>query len=892
MRSILSCICFLFFFSVSQSAFAQHDPIQQELNDLKAKDSLGNWIYARLDYVAKNPTARFSLLMDTEKKLWRQPKTEAEKYVFMHLLNSKGYYLLLNGDILGSINAYENAFAYYRKNKLSDYEIVEYTLKPLSNNYTRLGDYERALYLQQLSINFLIQTKDKPEQIAALYCNLAISFRSMSNLSAAEKSIQAGLKLVTPNAEVNIILNNILADVLLDQKAYTKAANLIEANIRKQKSINSGTAYYLMSSYTSAGEINVALKRYAAADASFVKAIRLIDQYDKGARLREKANILIERGNIKLLQHQPIAALYFFNQTLQTLRLSDKKNTLSVQKIYGDNKLVAVFEQLAAAYQQLGQTKESIKYLKLALYSADKIRSEYADNITRERLQSEIKTIVEKTISTCYLQYEKTKDKSLWDEILVLAEQSKSRTLLDQIKRNQQLIAVNNNDSLFIKKRALEQAIIYREKEELEGNLNSSAKSIANIKYELSLVDKEIKAKYKQFNSSDSELNLQQLQSNLPNQRIIEYFIGAENGYLIDIQNRVVKQVIRIENVKKLAALISAFADTYYRHGPNAMLNSPKQFFYSSNEIYHTLLGKVKLNTKEPMIIIPDGVLGYLSFDGFLTSNKYHQDSTIASWPFLIKQHMITYAFSLNTLLANKPKPNLKRFTGLFITHEANKNTPLVAVQQEADAIKKLVSGNFIMNESVSALSFQKAYEESKVLHIGTHAYLYGKNQEPTLDFGKEKLFLFELSAKKSAPSLVVLSACRTADGMLANGEGIISLSRGFNAIGTSATIAGLWNVNDVAASVITGRFYENLLKGEQAGMALHNAKLAWLQPLQKKADFYNMPYYWDSLIFLGSDQKIDLRPATNPSVVYLIGALLVIVTGIFVFGIRKKKNN
>ena len=136
----------------------------------------------------------------------------------------------------------------------------------------------------------------------------------------------------------------------------------------------------------------------------------------------------------------------------------------------------------------------------------------------------------------------------------------------------------------------------------------------------------------------------------------------------------------------------------------------------------------------------------------------------------------------------------------------------------------------------------------------------------------------------------MVLSACRTADGLLANGEGIISLSRGFNALGTPATIAGLWNVNDVAASVITSSLYEHLLEGKSGGEALHQAKLDWLNKPQTSDALY-LPYYWDSLIYMGTDQHIALTPAINWGFLLGLTSGIIVIVGLgFILRRRLKR--
>lgn len=869
------------------NVFAQHSSINHKLETLKAKDSLDLYIIERLDYVALNPKERFSYLMQTQKMLWRKPKTYDEHYIFLDLLNSQGYYQLLEGNILGSINSYEQAFNYYSKHKISGYEIVEYTLKPLSNNYTRIGDYERAIYLLKIATNSLISNKDNAEDIASLYSNMAITYRSMGKLENAKDNVHKGLKLAKINTTVNKVLNNILADILTDNGDYVGAAKLIESNIAKQKNINTENAYSLMGSYTTGGIAYLNLKNYKKAELYLNKALYMINTYFRGARLREQANIFTLKGRVKLLQQQPLLAIKDFKQTLLILKVANADGYPIVSKIYGDNKLVEVFEQMANAYLDLHKPDEAFNYIKLALFSADKIRNEFVNDLTKERLQADLKYITEKGIDLSYQLYLQTKDKKLWLSILELAEQSKARTLFDQIKRNQQSLLSNRKDSLFIKKQAFERAIIYNEKQELEAKNKVANKNTDSLKFYLALIDKQIKQKYKQFNLNN-ELNVTKLLKTLPKANIIEYFVGRNTIYAIVIKDGQVNQVVKLAHADQIKLNTKTYADHYFQQGPNAMLNDPKTFYSASHQLYQQLLGQIKFGKGEKVVVIPDEVLGYLSFDGLITDAAYQPH--IAKWPFLIKQHTITYAFSLQTIALAKPVALTKNFTGLFITHQKNNNKPLKAVQDEADAIKNLLSGRFLFNDKVNTQTFNTAFEQSTVLHIGTHAYLSGKNQEPTLDFDKEKLFLFEMGAKKNAPALVVLSACRTADGLLANGEGIISLSRGFNALGTPATIAGLWNVNDVAASVITSSLYEHLLKGKSGGEALHQAKLDWLNKHQTSDALY-LPYYWDSLIYMGADQQIALTPATNWSLMLgLVGGIIAIVGLGFVLRRRSKR--
>ncbi len=856
-------------------SFAQNQSLKDKLNHYKSQNDLTNWIYEQLDNANGNPQKDTTLLLNAQKEQWREAKSSDERYAWLNLLSTLGYYQLLDGNILGSINAYEDAFSYFQKHQILEYNIVEYTLKPLSNNYTRLGDYERALYLQQQSINLQQQYQADPNQLASLYCNMAISFRSMSRLPDARKAIRNGLAL-KPDAATLIMLNNVYADILYDEENYTKAIAIIKKNIALQKATNAETAYWLMSAYNTEGNIYLAINQPNKAQQSFTKAINLLNRFYPYGRKREKANLYTALGKAALANGQASIANTYFHKTLAILNISNLKGEIINANIYGDNKLVDVFMQLANTQLQNGHQEMALNNILLSLLAANKIRNEFAYNKTKERLQVDIKQIVSKGIDLCYQLYQRSKQDKYLHQMLSLAEQSKSRTLLDQIERNHQNTKSYKNDSLIIKKRTLEQAIAYHEKQQLENN-TAKADQLAALKFNLSMIDKEIAKKYPQFNiTTASELSLSQL----PNHRFIEFFIGDKHIYAISIRHKKIEQVIKIDHADRVKAQIIDFVQTYFQQGPNAMLNKPKAYFMAAHHIYQLLIGPLKPNHQEKLTIIPDGVLGYLSFDGLITQPQYLEN--ISKWPFLIKQNDISYAFSIKTLLA-KPKPSKSSvFTGIFVTHEQGDKMSLAAIKEEAKLIAEQVKGNFLYNEALTTASFEKWFEQSKVLHIGTHAYLSGANKEPTLDFGKEKMYLFELSAKQHAPSLVVLSACRTADGKLAVGEGIISLSRGFNAIGTMATVASLWNVNDNAGALITADFYKYINKGYMASEALRQAKLNWLNS-EKSSSALLLPYYWDSLIYMGKDQQIQLdTPGTFSSWMMVLGiafATLVLTT-------------
>ena len=881
------CFNFLILFASLEFAAAQTPAnlnmhLSEILDSLKKADNLTEWLYTRIDYSYNARRESLSFLMKSQRDSWRNPKSTAEKEAWLMLLSNQGYNQLYSGNILESINSYEKAYNYWKENNLNT-DITDFVLKPWSNCYTRLGDYEKALFIQQKMLDFAKRNQDDA-LLVSVANNIAISYRSLGDFKKAEQFIKLALEKNTKDPSTNILLNNTLADLYKDKNEIGLAESIIKENIESERKLvpDVQTAYWLLSSYITAGDIQLAKQNFMGAQKYYDKALRLNEKYYQGNRVREKSYVLTQLGKIKLAQKNPGQSIVYFNQSLSTFDLIAPGGNINENGIFGDNRLIDVFYQKALACLLRNEEKEALKNIRYALLSADKIRFELADVKTKQRFQSETKQIAEKAIEIAFGLLEKTGQYQYAEIILDIAEQSKARTLLDDIKRNQQQLTLQNKDTLFLYKQNLERAIAYNEKEFFQHPDASIHKNKEALKFKLEYIEKKLREKYPLTGpaSLGGQVASATLLANHPvNTHLIEFFCGKKDLYLLEIKNKRIKYIKKIINASLVKKTIKDFVGNFYHNGPTAMMNQPETFFKTSNTIYKSLLGGINFKQNEKIIIIPDEVLGYLSFDGLITEEKY--SPSISNWPYLIKKAVVSYAFSLQTLGSSSPKsPTNRQFTGLFVTQQQKDKQFIPAVAKEAESIKKIISGDFLMDKDATLPNFFNAFNHANVLHISTHAYLSGAQQEPTLSFGDKEVYLFELSANQHAPDLVVLNACRTADGIMASGEGIISLSRGFTALGTQGSIAGLWNVNDEAAAILTADIYQQMLNGKTPASALHKAKLNWLSAKHNGEQDY-LPYYWDALVYMGRDQKIELMPAPlfKPALLYGLTGVIILLT-------------
>lgn len=550
---------------------------------------MSEWLYTRIDYANTKRREQLSFLMSTEKAAWRKPKKLEEKEAWLLLYSNQGYNQLFCGNILQSINSYEKAYNFWEEQGLNS-DISDYVLKPWANNYTRLGDYERALFIQKKTLDFAEKAKDALLS-ASTYNNMAISYRSLGDLKQAEQCIIKGKQQAAGNSALNILLNNTLADINKDEGKLALAEKVIAHNIDAQRNskLDLQTAYWLLGSYVTAGDIQFDQKHYDKAAKHYQQALDINKRYYNSNRLREQAYVLTQLGKIKARQQKPQAAKALFKQTLSTLGLLNSKGAVIREQLYGDNRLVDVLYQKSLASLQLGHHEEALNDILFALESADKIRFELADAKTRQRFQHFTKRMAEEAMTIAFRLLEKAGEQRYAIILTDIAEKSKARTLLDDIRKNQQQLALQGNDTLLLQKQRLERAIAYNEKELLQDP--DSRNNNSALKFELASVEKKLRNKYPSLRNDVSKGSLSTILKKLPRQtHFLEFFMGEEHAYAIEIKAAQVRRVKRIGNAKTLRAKVMAFVNTFYRNGPGQMIEHPQPFYQSSFELYNIFL--------------------------------------------------------------------------------------------------------------------------------------------------------------------------------------------------------------------------------------------------------------------------------------------------------------
>ena len=102
---------------------------------------------------------------------------------------------------------------------------------------------------------------------------------------------------------------------------------------------------------------------------------------------------------------------------------------------------------------------------------------------------------------------------------------------------------------------------------------------------------------------------------------------------------------------------------------------------------------------------------------------------------------------------------------------------------------------------------------------------------------------------------LAVLSACETARGRIAAGEGIIGMSWALFVAGTPSAVVSQWKVDSARSSELMIEFHRNLLRKQGPGKTRLTKSEALRQAALKVFhSSYNHPTYWAGFILIGAD--------------------------------------
>ncbi len=799
----------------------------------------------------------------------------------------------------------------------------------LGSNYSYIGEHYLALRFYEEAVAILLQIDGNNEKMLGLfYQGIGTQHSKLGNNALALQNYQKVLeiyKVLYKENHKNVadILRNI-GGVYVLTKEYDKAAEFLEKSYIMTEDLFGQYHRNMVPVYKELGLLHKNQGQYQLANSYYQKALDITLQ-EGGRKNQKTSECYASMAAIHMAEKKYTQAVKEYQEaiisgTLEFDNHSEQALPDADDFINAKTLLVSVFGK-ASALQLRGIQNNNRQDLELALLSfrlcdalIEKTRKAYIA-VEDKLLFGDMSTkVYEQALATVYALYQQTRSEQYLSDAFFFSEKKRARLLEEQIRK----VAAENfveipNDKLKKIETIGEKLAMYQSKlHEIKNQpsaIDSSkqetiySNAIFNLVHQQDSLIKVLEQQYPKYHDlkyNGSMMSYQEVQKRVPTKTVIlEYFVNDADVYVLVLSRH------NFEIKKLTVTNLDQKVTTWNATITNNDMDGYQKVAY---QLYQDLLEPLQLDQQvENLILVPDGVLWHLNFDTLLTQNT--NSTQYKELPYLVKEHVISYANSINLFFKNNKRrkeavtqclafsfANLSDVdssssTSMALLRDTDDDLP--GAREEIKAISTIMEGIYFFGEEASEDNFKKYANQYSIIHLALHGELDHQNPENSrLFFTKGKdtiqdnyLYNHELYALDIPAEMIVLSACNTGTGKVSNGEGIMSLGRAFQYAGTQSLVLTNWEVADETTPELMKNFYSNLKKGMTKPKALQQAKLQYIE----SANVYqNTPFYWGGFYVIGDTSAINFENSYTMLIYCSIGGLLLL--GGAILGYRKRK--
>jgi CHAT domain-containing protein/tetratricopeptide (TPR) repeat protein len=761
--------------------------------------------------------------------------------------------------------------------------------RSIGNVYSGLGDYQQAFQNYDNSI-YILKSFDSEKDLILTYISKLETFVDLYDSSYSEQIIEleSELKILLETNEIknkNLFALYLNLGVFYDltkndfDKAIYNYEKSLELSLIKEDTINIIKSFVNLGGvYKNNNQLEKA-KKYLikvneiSTDFSFLKAMvsnNLADIYQKENN-HQKALIHYQKAIVQALQSKDID--YQKLPILEDIKFSPNKLDVLGYLIDKANGWIAYYD----AEQNPEYLLKALETFTLADQLIDIIYVESREDLSKLFWRKKGATFYPKAVEVCYRLKQPEKAFSFM-------EKNKAMLLLENMTNATAKRLSKLPENILEREQNLIKNIKTLEAEIQENTENQTIESLKNkvFKYKkqqaafIDSLETEY-PKYYNYKKNIKTVTLQNVQSALQtDELVLLYIVGKEKGFVALISSKTI-QLKELPKTELLTEMTTQYKEAVLK--PFVKNEDKDTYIKIAKKLYQELIpfdnSEAHLAQKR-ITIIADGVLQYIPFEALLTAKE----------EYLIESTEIHYNYSLSSAAQSQQNNSsiAKRFIAIAPTKfKDDKFGTLATSKEELERLTDIFNANHFQYEKATKQQFTKAYGNYKIVHLSTHGGI--DNTVPWVAFYDEKMTLDELYFTKNQSELVVLSACKTSDGELKKGEGVMSLARGFFNAGAKSVVSSLWDINEKASNDIIQEFYKNIVAGDTKSYALQKAKLTYIKNNKNTSEA--SPYYWSALTITGDVSPIYKNK--NGYLYYIIGAIF--LTGILLL-IRFKRRN
>jgi CHAT domain-containing protein len=721
------------------------------------------------------------------------------------------------------------------------------TLMGLGNVYGVLGDPARGLRYQLDNLELLKQNGTRRE-MGAQRLNIGNYYLGSGDLQNALEYYQQALsdfESGVAKGGIAYALNNI-GTVYVAMGQYEKGIDYIERSRRLK---------------------TAAMPKDPGGLTDLGRAYRLQGKYPEAlAHYQQSLNIFLEVNDLSAAigSMNAMSEIYFLQRNYgRSLELANRASELVEKLHYSYN--WASLTAAARAQVALGRTAEARKNLETSV-----ARIEGRRNVSEGIEEFEGETLPYQMLVDLSFSENKPAD------AFAYAERSKARSLLDVLQTGK----VDITRSMDVQEK--EQERTFKADIALLNNRVSAEKD----KSKLDELDRKLDEKRRDFDVFHQSLYFRHPELRVQRGEMTPITVDGAVALLPDVSSAFVEFVVT--ETKTYALVLTKdpggkpLTGTYSIDLSQKELADRVEAYRSAiaagdldlegpgRKLYDLLLksAEARLAGKTNIVIVPDGPLWNLPFQALQTpSGKY-----------LIEQAAVSYAPSLTALGEMQKKNRGKKTSDASLlalgNPTLNKETseklkavfmneslePLPEAERLVNTLGKMYGPRRSKIYTGDGAREQTAKAESpkyRIVQFAAHGILNNrspmyshivlsqKQDDPNEDGLLEAWELKELDLKAD---MVILSACDTARGKIASGEGVIGMTWASFIAGAPTTVASQWSVTSASTTELMLEFHRQLLAGKVSkAQALRRASLRLM-----KMPKFRHPLYWAGFVLVG----------------------------------------
>lgn len=883
------------FLSLAQKSYLSQDSLLAWINGLKDISR----IYR--DELQQPEKAIALLQRGTIEELWRSPKNQEEWEAIGWLAVNLGYTYKYG------VEEYLPASRFYQRAKeilvdqlgRENLDIGIYIFQEWGNLKTMMGDFSMAEVLLDQFLHLALSAEES-NVAAEAHNDQGVQFisrwditRDKGDLDKAISYLEGGLTLPNLHDFPKGLLHGNLVKCYMelgDRKNVLHHASLADRAIQRFYDQSGYVGLRLDQAKIKQNLGDFFLQTQATADAiiQYEKAEKLYQEVYPSRKHRELARTYAAHAEALRKEQHWEEALRFHQQALRAIvgdfETETKLGNPAIDRIRPERVIGEVLLAKARTLQAKFQDQNNLDDLRLALACHDllyevewRIRASYLYESSKLEHISKQQLITEEGIDMAYTLWQETREQQYLDHAFRLTERNKSILLLEAIRKAESAPSIAQRTERQQTDIAYQKEVAELEKQIFAAEENSAPDSLLR-KLKISLLDKKqaYKAWFEALGKEQKGVwatTQQQLHALAAyqdmlgsNQSLLEYFVGERSIYVFVLSEQQ-QTCIKIPKDFLLSDWVQEFRQSieYFQLANQPLQDLCHTYSELGNKLYSYLLGPIQehLTTGQQLLIIPNGVLNYLPFEALLSGPD--QSCQFSQYPYLIRDYEMAYSYSAELYLELSQREQKQgKFLGIAPNFDGQRE--FGQLYRNAESIqnaKKYFVGEVFLRDHATIEQFMTLAPKNQIIHLATHA----KANLQAGDFsfivfadgngGYDSLYTRDIYLLALDAELVLLSACETAVGQLHQGEGIISLARGFLYAGARSLVTTLWPINDEANYKLTALLYRELRKGKRKSDALRTAKL---QHIESSDNMDAHPVYWAAYVSVGNQRSLSSK--------------------------------